>query len=265
MSASSAVFAGICCSDAACKARRHLAAARAQVGVVPARQQRRGAPAGHGLHASTGCMCSEAGRSVSGVHKPVHLRGPALCLDCVAVGSQVYQEAEGPEGQGGAIMVSAVVRSTPSAAFHVCAHTSLAKCGQSMTLIVVEDWRVYRALICTARQRPGLQAVTDLHCMLCRGCLCVMLIAGPVGNRRCWTLARICRSWAVCKSSRAMPSRARCCAQSCQPAACCNMCVPGRVSAVPLLFLSGAFVQRHTSPRNVCQLGGLSLSKCPME
>ncbi len=34
-------------------------------------------------------------------------------------GRQVYQEAEGSEGQGGAIMVSAVVRSTPSAAFHV--------------------------------------------------------------------------------------------------------------------------------------------------
>lgn len=57
--------------------------------------------------------------------------------------SQVYQEAEGPEGQGGAIMVSAVVRSTPSAAFHVCAQRSLAKYGQSMTLIGMQDWRVY--------------------------------------------------------------------------------------------------------------------------
>ncbi|KAK9836134.1 hypothetical protein WJX81_004188 [Elliptochloris bilobata] len=33
-------------------------------------------------------------------------------------GVAVYQEAEGLEGQGGAIMVSAAVRSTPSAAFH---------------------------------------------------------------------------------------------------------------------------------------------------
>ena len=49
------------------------------------------------------------------------------------MGSQVYQEAEGPEGQGGAVMVSAVVRSTPSAAFDVCAHASLAESRQSLT------------------------------------------------------------------------------------------------------------------------------------
>ena len=80
----------------------------------------------------TGCMCSKAGQRI-----PWHSQASAHCetqrpaLSVFRWASQVYQEAEGPEGQGGAIMVSAVVRSTPSAAFHVRAQTSPAKYGPS--------------------------------------------------------------------------------------------------------------------------------------
>ena len=55
-------------------------------------------------------------------------------------------------------MVSAVVRSTPSAAFHVCAQTSLAKYGQSSILIVMDNWRVYCTHFCTVSQRPVSRA-----------------------------------------------------------------------------------------------------------
>ena len=94
----------------------------------------------------------------------------------------------------------------------------------------------------------------DMRCMLRRGHPRMVLNAGLVGVRRCWTWAQIFHSWAACRwSSQAMLSHARFCAPSCQPAAYCNTCVPtvsGMLhtcrAAVHFLCTGAVFIHGHT-------------------